>query len=145
MLPLVVAAVASSVWMAILFDPHADASRVYFGTDTHISGLLLGAAAAMVWTPWRWPRRPAATCAGLDGVGWAALVLLVLVMLRWGEDSTLLYRGGFFVVALLSLVVVAVSVHPGALTLRAVLSLPRCAGSAPAAMASISGTGRCSW
>ncbi len=123
-LPLIVAAVASSVWMAILFDPGADASRVYFGTDTHISGLLLGAAAAMVWTPWRWPHAAGRHLVKLDLFGWLALVLLAVVMLRYGEDSTLLYRGGFFVVALLSLVVVAVSVHPGALTLRAALSLP---------------------
>jgi peptidoglycan/LPS O-acetylase OafA/YrhL len=123
-LPLVVAAVASSVWMAVLFDPTVDASRVYFGTDTHVSGLLLGAAGAMVWSPWRWPLAGGRHLRRLDLVGWSALVLLVLVMLRWGEDSTLLYRGGFFLVALLSLVVVAVSVHPGAWTLRGALSLP---------------------
>jgi peptidoglycan/LPS O-acetylase OafA/YrhL len=123
-LPLIVAAIASSVWMAILFDPNADASRVYFGTDTHISGLLLGAAAAMVWQPWRWRRAAGRYLVWLDGVGWAALVLLILVMLRWGEDTTLLYRGGFFLVAVLSLVVIATSVHPGAVTLRAFLALP---------------------
>src|SRR5205085_1903854 len=36
--------------------PH-DPSRIYFGTDTHSMGLLVGASAAALWTPWRtWPR-----------------------------------------------------------------------------------------
>ena len=122
-LPVLLVALASTAWLAIVFDPGADASRAYFGTDTRVAGLLIGAAAAMVWTPWRWPDAGRWRLPGLDAAGWAALVLLVLVMLRWGEDSTFLYRGGFFLVSLLSIVVVAVSVHPGAVTLRAALSL----------------------
>jgi hypothetical protein len=51
------------------------------------------------------------------------LVLLGFVMLRWGESTTFLYRGGFLLVSILSIIVVAVSVHPGAVTLRAALSL----------------------
>ena len=35
LIPVLVAAVASTVWMAILYNPNADVSRVYFGTDTH--------------------------------------------------------------------------------------------------------------
>jgi hypothetical protein len=50
-------------------------------------------------------------------------VLLGFVMLRWGESTTFLYRGGFLLVSILSIIVVAVSVHPGAVTLRAALSL----------------------
>jgi peptidoglycan/LPS O-acetylase OafA/YrhL len=122
--PLVIAAIASSVWMAVLYDPASDASRVYFGTDTHISGLLLGAAAAMIWRPWRWPQAAGRHLVRLDALGWTALALLIVLMLRWGQDTTALYRGGFFLVAALSLVVITVSVHPGALSLRAVLSLP---------------------
>jgi peptidoglycan/LPS O-acetylase OafA/YrhL len=123
-LPIVLAAAASSVWMAVVFDPSADASRAYFGTDTRISGLLLGAAAAMIWSPWRWARAGRRHLAGLDGFGWAALLVLVGVMLQWGDDTAFLYRGGFFLVAVLSLVVVAAAVHPGAMTLRSFLALP---------------------
>ena len=122
--PVLLAALASTVWMAVVFDPGADASRAYFGTDTRISGLLIGAATAMVWTPWRWPQAGRWRLPGLDAAGWSSLVLLVFVMLRWGEDGTYLYRGGFLVAALLSIAVVAISVHPGAATFRAALSLP---------------------
>ena len=44
-------------------------------------------------------------------------------MLRWGQTTSALYRGGFLLVSVLSIVVVAVSVHPGATTFRAALSL----------------------
>ena len=36
--PVLLAALASTVWMAIVFDPSADASRAYFATDTRASG-----------------------------------------------------------------------------------------------------------
>jgi peptidoglycan/LPS O-acetylase OafA/YrhL len=83
-LPVLLAAVASSVWMAVVFDPSGDASRAYFGTDTRASGLLIGAAAAMVWTPWRWPWSDRRPLAGLDAIGWLALLLLLGAMTQWG-------------------------------------------------------------
>ena len=36
-------AVLSALLMGVLFDPGRDPSRVYYGTDTHASGLLTGA------------------------------------------------------------------------------------------------------
>ena len=52
----VLAGALASVALAwALFDPH-DASRAYYGTDTHAVGLLVGVALALVWSP--------ATCAG---------------------------------------------------------------------------------
>ncbi len=44
-------AVGSAVWMATLFDPASDPSRVYYGTDTRLTGLLLGAVLAFLWVP----------------------------------------------------------------------------------------------
>ena len=75
-----------TVWMAIVFDPSGDASRAYFGTDTRASGLLIGAAAAMVWTPWRWPWAGRRRLAGLDAIGWLALLSLVAVHAPVGPD-----------------------------------------------------------
>lgn len=42
---------ASAIWMAMLFGQGASATRVYFGTDTHLFGLLLGVALACAITP----------------------------------------------------------------------------------------------
>ncbi len=116
-----VLAVASAVWMAWLFDPAADPSRVYFGTDTRISGLLLGAAMAMVWAPWRWRGATGQHRVVLDVIGAAAIAGLAAAVLLWGEDTAFLYHGGFFVVAVLSVLVVATVVHPGSLWLRVAL------------------------
>ena len=44
-----VLAVASSGLMAVLFTPGRDPSRVYYGTDTHATGLLIGALLAFAW------------------------------------------------------------------------------------------------
>ena len=57
-----VLALLSTVAMAVLAIRTSspvpnDPSRVYFGTDTHSMGLLVGAAMATAWTPWRtWDR-----------------------------------------------------------------------------------------
>ena len=52
-----VLAVASAVLMAVLFTPGRDPSRVYYGTDTHATGLLIGALLAFAW-PLSRARRP---------------------------------------------------------------------------------------
>ncbi|MCB0900381.1 MAG: acyltransferase, partial [Actinobacteria bacterium] len=46
-------AALSALWMFILFDPDADPSRVFMGTDTRASALLIGCALAFVWPQWR--------------------------------------------------------------------------------------------
>lgn len=43
------AAVASALAMAILYEPGADPSRIYYGTDTRAFSLLIGAVLALVW------------------------------------------------------------------------------------------------
>src|SRR5690606_2682282 len=45
---LLVLAVASAIGMALTADPAGDATRAYFGTDTHSFGLALGAALAFI-------------------------------------------------------------------------------------------------
>ncbi len=44
-------AAGSALLMAWLYRPDVDPSRIYYGTDTHATGLLLGAALALAWTP----------------------------------------------------------------------------------------------
>ena len=62
-------AIASFVWMLVLYDP-SDPSRVYFGTDTRLASILIGAALA-AWVALRGPvraRSPARHARG-RGVG----------------------------------------------------------------------------
>ena len=54
------AATASALAMGLLFEPGSDPSRVYFGTDTHASGLLAGALLAFAVAAGEVPRDAAA-------------------------------------------------------------------------------------
>lgn len=91
----------------------ADASRLYFGTDTHAMGILLGAALATVWRPGALRRNIALSARlVLLGTGLAALGALFWILHTVDEGSAFLYRGGFLVVAGVSAVVIAVVCHP---------------------------------
>ncbi|MDQ4000065.1 MAG: acyltransferase, partial [Actinomycetota bacterium] len=76
-------AAGSALLMAILYQPGVDPSRIYYGTDTRVAGLLFGAALAFVWVPGQLPRwagriRPLL----LDVAGLGALGALVWFYLR---------------------------------------------------------------
>ncbi len=100
----VAAAVASAVWMAVLYDP-LDASRVYFGTDTRAQQLLIGAALA-----WFVQVRPAGLDLGSRTRGaWAVvagLVVFAVVASTTFDEAAWLYRGGFFAISVLCAVLV---------------------------------------
>ena len=118
---LLVGVAASLVWMIVLFSPDADPSRVYYGTDTRAAGLLVGAAAAVLWSPWR--LRPTERSAGvlLDGMGLFAVLGLVGAFVNWDAFAPTVYRGGFVLVSLLTVVVIGVAVHPAARLVPAAL------------------------
>lgn len=95
----------SVVLMAMLYRGGADVSRLYYGTDTHAVGLLLGAALAFVEPVWRRSTsRTLWTAIELGGV--AALVALVALFAWLGEARPFLYEGGFLLAALVSLALI---------------------------------------
>lgn len=107
------AAAGSAALMAVLYEPGTDPSRVYYGTDTRAGAILLGAALACLWAPWRskatlrLPGRVALAVVGaaaLAGLGWC------VTNLHQFSDS--LYQGGFLGVAAVATVLVAVLSHP---------------------------------
>ncbi|ADG74283.1 acyltransferase 3 [Cellulomonas flavigena DSM 20109] len=134
-------AVASAVAMGVLATragmpvPH-DPTRVYVGTDTHATGLLLGVAAATVWQPWRTWRRPGSWAtergdpvrrfeAGVtDVLGVAALAGVVACVLLVDPYSAGLYRGGFAAFAALAIVLVGAAADPAGLLGRALARQP---------------------
>ncbi|HEX6312652.1 MAG TPA: acyltransferase family protein [Acidimicrobiia bacterium] len=108
-------ALGSAVLMAALYDPTADPSRVFYGTDTHASGLLIGAALAFVWPSWRLSTRTGRRAPFLlDVAGLGGLAALVWCFRNVSEFDTGLYRGGFFAFGLVAAVVVGVAAHPAA-------------------------------
>jgi peptidoglycan/LPS O-acetylase OafA/YrhL len=102
-----------------------DASRVYFGTDAHAMGLLLGAALAAVWLPQRVKADLAAGARAIVNVaGFGALALVLLIMMNTQSNSAWLYRGGFLVFAAIMVVVIAAASHPASLLGRALSVQP---------------------
>ena len=103
----------STIEMAILYHPYTDPSRVYYGTDTRVATLLLGAALAFVWAPWRLIGRTGRSAGVvLDAVAVVSGIVLFWMFLNMGEFSPGLYRGGFLLVAFVSALLIAATVHP---------------------------------
>ncbi len=123
MLGTIVAAACSALLMALLFHPGVNPSRVYYGTDTRAQSLFVGATLAVLLLRLGpiegrigWP--------ALQGAGLAFAAIVAFIWLRTTESSDLLYRGGFFFLALSVAVVIAASVQPKAGPVGKLLSLP---------------------
>ena len=112
-------ALASTAWMIHLsvsngFPIPNDPSRVYFGTDTHAMGLLIGCAAAALWRPDRLNERLTPDrAAAMNGLGILSLAGLAYFFLYVSELNEFLYRGGFLVLSILTAILVVVAAHPG--------------------------------
>jgi peptidoglycan/LPS O-acetylase OafA/YrhL len=106
-------AFASAILMLVLYHPSIDPSRVYYGTDTRASELLFGAALAMVWPSRRLSRRisPGARNT-LDWLGGAGLVVIGLMIWQTDQYSSFLYRGGFVLLSLATILVLLALTHP---------------------------------
>ena len=101
-------AAASALAMALLFSPDTDSTRVYYGTDTHLFGLMLGVALAFAWAA---PHR-----AGLTTATWrrwrtpavgVALLVLVSLMMFLSEATPWTFRGGLLLACLATVVLIA--------------------------------------
>lgn len=113
----IVLAAASALAMALLYSPTADPSRAYYGTDTRAFSLLIGA-----WLAFRMPaslvrgrrRAPLSKRARIvmDVIGVAAFAGLVAMVALTDGFSPFLYWGGLVAASLLTMIVIAVIVHP---------------------------------
>jgi len=118
-------AAISTLVVASLYDPLADPSRAYYGTDARMAGLLLGAAAAIVL-------RPGAHGHGFSGrrmrvaaeaCGWLGLVVIAYLVTQVSEFDPFIYRGGFFLASTASLGVLLATLH-GENSVARILALP---------------------
>nr|WP_240393845.1 acyltransferase family protein [Corynebacterium lactis] len=106
---------AASLWaMLALYDPTADPTRVYYGTDTHAFGLLIGATLALMMTSASadaaadsWPQAGPSL---KDYFGSSALAFLVAtlpliamaaIMLTMPDTASFTYNGGLAIASLL--------------------------------------------
>jgi peptidoglycan/LPS O-acetylase OafA/YrhL len=106
------ACVASTIWMAILYTPGADPSRVYYGTDTRAQELLAGALLAFVCviagrytlrSPWR-------AVAGITGV--VALLWTFSLFATVDDHTTWLYQGGLLLFSFAVALIILAAIQP---------------------------------
>lgn len=108
-------AIASFLWMLALYDPQADPTRVYYGTDTHSFGLLLGVLLACVTTtkvsdphadswPMAWANKNKAL---ISTIGMIALVGLIVMVAVVPDTSVFTYRGGLLLASILTMILLA--------------------------------------
>ena len=106
-------AVLSTLAMAFLYTPGEDASRAYFGTDTHASGLLVGALLAFAWPLGRFRATPRPGAAVLIDLGaLVGLVAVVGAMVEWHDYDSVVYRGGLLAFAIAAAGLLAGVSHP---------------------------------
>jgi peptidoglycan/LPS O-acetylase OafA/YrhL len=118
------AAGAATLLRLALVSPGEEPSRAYFGTDTRASGLLLGVALGLFWTPNRLrPHDDPRFVALLDGIGVGALAVLGWYACGLDERAPTAFRGGFTAAELASLALIAVVVYPAPTRTVALLSV----------------------
>ena len=109
-------AIASAIWMSIVFDPKdaSTVSRAYYGTDTRAFALLLGIAMAVICSYWGAPRTKWGHWL-TQLVGLLSTIAFVVLMFTISEKTAWMFEyGGFFLVAVLSVFMTrAVSTETG--------------------------------
>jgi peptidoglycan/LPS O-acetylase OafA/YrhL len=115
-------AALSAAWMAVLYQPGTDPSRVYFGTDTRAQSLLLGSALsaaliAGVTVHDRFARHVLPALAAVAGT----VVVAVWVLGSWTSDWY--YQGGLLLLAIAVGTVVVAAVQPDENIVRRALSV----------------------
>lgn len=90
----------------LLFDIN-NISRIYFGTDTRAFSLLVGVVGAILYPMERLHAKVTLQQNMLYSVvSLVSIATLITVMIYTSEYNTLLYRGGFLLVAILGLIVI---------------------------------------
>ncbi|WP_258207487.1 acyltransferase family protein [Paenibacillus radicibacter] len=110
---IIVAAAVSACVMALIYEPGSDPSRVYYGTDTRVFALLIGAALALIWPSQKLSNRtsPRGRIV-LDTIGGISLAVLLIMIYTANEYDARLYYGGLVFASLTAAMLVAVIVHP---------------------------------
>ena len=105
-------------------DDETRTNFLYLSTLTRSSGLLLGAAVAMLWRPWRkTPTRfVLARSLVADALAIASIVVIGVLMATVHVADARLYRGGLAATTIASAVVVAVVMRPNGVFVQKLFS-----------------------
>lgn len=107
---------ASTLAMALLFDPNADTARVYYGTDARAAELLSGAFLAIAFDSLEHfilGGNKQAAVAKANVISAVCLILLVVGFVFANGQDAWLYRGGYLAVAVMCCLLVLTVQQPG--------------------------------
>lgn len=105
--------ISSAIWMIVLEDRGASIDRLYYGTDTRLQTVAIGALLATTGN--RSLRSHRVDRLARRAAPWAFIVVLASFVLVEGDDRWL-YRGGFTVFAVCGAVLVGTVVRSGPLS-----------------------------
>ena len=134
------AAALSALAMALLYSPAGDPSAVYYGTGTHASALLIGAALALAYPLTTLAATSEAQTRRLDAAGVAGLAALAWAIGHFTGTDPAVYPAGLLVAALGAAALVARP--PATASSPPSPACPPCAGWASGPTGSTCGTGR---
>ncbi|WP_374284796.1 acyltransferase family protein [Lactococcus sp.] len=103
----------SVLLMAILYVPGSDPTRVYYGTDTRLFSLMMGASLAIIW-----PMNKLSKKVNQKGrqVGLIATIvttaILILAYLFMPAESNFVYYGGMWLISFVTMILIALIAHP---------------------------------
>lgn len=112
----IILAAFSAGLMCVLYVPNADPSRLYYGTDTRMFSILLGAALAVIW-----PSRELSNQIGeaqkltLEITGAVAFAGMLYFLLTADGQSIFIYYGGMLLFSLLTTLMIAVVAQPASI------------------------------
>jgi peptidoglycan/LPS O-acetylase OafA/YrhL len=109
----VAGAVGSALIMLVSYHPGGDPSRVYFGTDTHASGLMIGATLALCLPLARLTKAGGALLRRLDLLGLAGMAVLAWACWHLSGSNQLVYPTGLMLASLAAGALVLAAAAPG--------------------------------
>ena len=115
-------AAVSALIMALQYTPGGDPSPVYYGTDTHASALLIGAALALACPLRTLAAMPADRARRLDMAGVGGLVVLAWAAGHFSGSDPAVYPAGLILAALGAAALVAAAAGRG--VIAAITSWP---------------------
>ena len=99
--------------MMFIYSINGDHSRVYFGTDTRLQTLLLGVILAFLWPPFKLKKDPPKVVKYvIDSIGSLSFIVLILLFFIINDETNWIYDGGFYLISILTLFIIASVVHP---------------------------------
>jgi peptidoglycan/LPS O-acetylase OafA/YrhL len=119
-------AILSAVLMAVLYEPGGDPSRIYYGTDTRIFSLLIGACLAFLLPSFKLAEltRRKSLRRIFDIIGLAALLAILFMTIYITQYDDFLYYGGMVVFSLVSVLLIGAAASPLTITGKVFGALP---------------------